>query len=73
MIPGVPGKTIPVKAAPDEREKVEDWRLKCLLDAGYPSELAEQIASDHLIDLHRACDMVEHKGCSPELAVRILT
>lgn len=48
-----------------------DWRLGELLRAGYPLKLAEQLAFDTTVDLHRALRLLE-QGCSPELAALIL-
>lgn len=59
-----------------EEEKVEAWRLKVLLDAGYPLLIAERIAPRHegpdAIDLHQAVQLVD-AGCRPETAVEILS
>ena len=54
----------------DERSKVERWRLHVLVEAGYPVELAEQLAASE-VDLHDAVGLVE-RGCSAEIAARIL-
>jgi hypothetical protein len=54
-----------------ELEQVEAWRLGELQRAGYPRDLAEEIARRHDIDLHMAVDLVVG-GCTPELAARIL-
>jgi hypothetical protein len=54
----------------NERMKVETWRLRVLIDAGYPVPLAEQVAVSEA-DLHRAVELVG-QGCAPELAARIL-
>jgi hypothetical protein len=54
----------------DDRSKVEAWRLKILLEAGYPLAIAERIAAGGA-DLHVACDMLGG-GCAPELAATIL-
>jgi len=51
--------------------KLIDWRRDFLLAVGFPSSLAHQQASDSRIDLHELADLVG-RGCSPELAVRIL-
>ena len=51
--------------------QVEDWRLKRLVDAGYPLETAAAIAVRHDVDLHQALDLLT-RGCSPELAAEIL-
>lgn len=55
----------------DDREKVEGWRLHVLIEAGYPLALAEQIASSEA-DLHEAVDLIQHRGCKPEVAAQIL-
>jgi hypothetical protein len=54
-----------------ELEQVESWRLAELERAGYPRDLAQEIARRHDIDLHMAVDLVVG-GCTPELAARIL-
>jgi hypothetical protein len=54
-----------------ERDRVEAWRLKTLIEAGYTLELAEQLAPRPEIDLHGAVELVAN-GCEPQLAVRIL-
>ena len=52
--------------------KVERWRLEVLLEAGYPLELAEQLAAAAEVDLHRAVELVTVAHCSPETAAGIL-
>ena len=54
----------------DERAKVQSWRLHVLIEAGYPLELAEQLA-DSGADLHEAVALVG-AGCSADTAARIL-
>jgi hypothetical protein len=54
----------------DEQARVHGWRLHVLVEAGYPIDLAEQIAESEA-DLHHAVELVE-SGCSPETAARIL-
>jgi hypothetical protein len=54
----------------DERAKVQSWRLHVLIEAGYPIELAEQVAESDA-DLHEAVELVE-QGCTPTTAVAIL-
>lgn len=49
---------------------VESWRLKTLIDAGYPVLLAERLAASKA-DLHQSCGLLQ-LGCEPELAARIL-
>lgn len=54
----------------DERSKVESWRLHVLIEAGYPVEVAAEIAASEA-DLHEAVSLIE-SGCAPETAARIL-
>jgi hypothetical protein len=54
----------------DERAKVQGWRLHVLLEAGYPIELAEQVAESDA-DLHHAVELLD-SGCTPEVATQIL-
>ena len=53
-----------------EREKVEGWRLHVLLEAGYPTVLAEKIAAS-TCDLHQAVELLR-AGCAAETAAEIL-
>jgi len=55
-----------------EADRIESWRLRCLIDAGYPVAIAEHVAKDFGVDLHQAIKLVG-EGCSPELAREILT
>ena len=55
---------------PDERVKVEAWRLYILMRAGYPVPIAERLAHSSA-DLHEAVSLLE-SGCAPELAAEIL-
>ena len=55
-----------------EGERVEAWRLEELMRAGYPSELARELASRVDVDLHTAVALVSDQGCPPEVAARIL-
>ncbi len=57
-------------------EKVVNWRLQLLLEAGADPESADALArAQHddggYVDLHRAADLVQRAG--PALAVAILT
>jgi hypothetical protein len=54
-----------------EIEQVEHWRATELERAGYPAEAAARIAARHDVDLHYARQLLE-RGCSPELALKIL-
>jgi hypothetical protein len=47
------------------------WRREQLARSGFPPALAARLAGDPDYDLHRLIELVE-RGCSPELAVRIL-
>jgi hypothetical protein len=53
-----------------ERGKVESWRLHVLIEAGYPLNLAERLASSEA-DLHLAVELVS-SGCEHETAAEIL-
>jgi hypothetical protein len=50
---------------------VEAWRLRRLLDAGFPLLLARELAATPGIDLHALLGLLD-RGCPPELAARIL-
>jgi hypothetical protein len=50
---------------------VEAWRLRRLVDAGFPLPLALDLATTPGVDLHALLDLVD-RGCRPELAARIL-
>jgi hypothetical protein len=60
-----------VESGPDERGKVESWRLHVLMEAGYPLPIAERIAMSDA-DLHEAVELVGRRGCSPDVAAQIL-
>jgi hypothetical protein len=49
-----------------------NWRLRELLLSGFPRPLAVRVARDERYDLQQLIELVEH-GCSPDLAVRILS
>lgn len=55
-----------------EREQVAQWRELELLRAGYPLENAIVLARLAGVDLHQACELLA-RGCSAELAMKILT
>jgi len=50
---------------------VAAWRLHRLLDAGFAAALGAQLATVPGLDVHALLELVD-RGCSPELAVRIL-
>jgi len=54
-----------------EQELVERWRAQELERAGFPSEVASELAVRSDVDLHRAIELLE-RGCTPELAADIL-
>jgi hypothetical protein len=60
-----------IETAENERSKVESWRLHVLMEAGYPLPLAERLAGNEAVDLHRAVEMIA-SGCTPETATEIL-
>ena len=51
-------------------DKVYGWRMKQLVYAGAPVRVAEEIAADRTIDLHKAVDVFQKAG--PKLAEAIL-
>lgn len=50
---------------------VATWRRGQLVRAGFSLPEAERLARDARYDLHALLELVD-RGCSPELAVRIL-
>jgi hypothetical protein len=50
---------------------VEAWRLRRLVDAGFPLRLALKLAATPGVDLHALLALLD-RGCPPELAARIL-
>ena len=54
-----------------EQEIVERWRAQELERAGFPEDVATELAVRTDVDLHRAIDLIR-RGCTPELAARIL-
>jgi ABC-type phosphate/phosphonate transport system substrate-binding protein len=55
----------------DETELVEAWRAEQLELAGYGAAAAAELAARQDVDLHSAVEMLS-RGCSPELALKIL-
>jgi hypothetical protein len=47
------------------------WRLEQLLAAGYNQVVADQLAEDVGVDLHRACELLA-RGCNEHTAYRIV-
>jgi hypothetical protein len=56
---------------PTEQELVERWRAQELERAGFPEDVAAELAPRNDVDLHRAIELIEN-GCAPELAADIL-
>jgi hypothetical protein len=54
-----------------EQQQIELWRTQELERAGYSHRAAGRLAARHDVDLHQAVRLLE-RGCSPELALRIL-
>jgi hypothetical protein len=50
---------------------VRQWRRSLLVQAGFPPELARELAAHPDYDLHALLNLVD-RGCSPRLAKRIL-
>ena len=63
--------TAQTNITPSEQELVERWRAEELERAGYPPELAAELAGRSDVDLHHAAGLVA-KGCPPDLAANIL-
>ncbi len=68
VVPAVPGVTA---ARRGPNSDVEAWRLRRLVEAGFPWALGLELATTPGIDLHAVLALVD-RGCSPELAARIL-
>jgi hypothetical protein len=49
-----------------------NWRQLELEQCGFPRSLAVRVARDERYDLHQVIELVQ-QGCSPALAVRILS
>jgi hypothetical protein len=60
-----------VTRGPVPSTDVEAWRLRRLVDAGFPLALALQLAATPGVDLHALLALLD-RGCPPELAARIL-
>lgn len=54
-----------------EHQQIELWRSEELERAGYSHRAAGRLAARFDIDLHQAVRLLE-RGCSPELALKIL-
>lgn len=67
----VPPVTGAATRAPVPSTDVEAWRLRRLVDAGFPLPLALDLAATPGVDLHALLALLD-RGCPPELAARIL-
>jgi hypothetical protein len=67
----VPPVLAPAGRGPVPADDVEAWRLRRLVDAGFPLPLALDLAATPGVDLHALLALLD-KGCPPELAARIL-
>ena len=56
---------------PNETERVICWRASELIRAGFDTPEAVELAEQPGVDLHLALELIE-RGCSPELATKIL-
>jgi hypothetical protein len=52
--------------------EVVNWRQLELEQCGFPRSLAARVARDDRYDLHQLIELLQ-QGCSPALAVRILS
>ena len=64
-------EAIEIELPEQEDEVVFRWRFDQLERAGYPDELAFDLAGRYDVDLHVALDL-RAQGCSADLAFRIL-
>jgi hypothetical protein len=55
----------------EETPEVVSWRRDQLVETGFALPVAAHLARDPRYDLHALIELIE-RGCSPELAVRIL-
>ena len=54
-----------------EQQQIELWRTEELERAGYSHRAAGRLAARQDVDLHLAIRLLE-RGCSPDLALKIL-
>lgn len=52
-------------------DPIADWRRRLLQRAGFPPDLAGELARDTRYDLHALIELTE-RGCPPALAGRIV-
>jgi hypothetical protein len=68
--PSQPGRDMP--SSSQDAQAVVNWRRLELIHFGFPRSLAARVARDERYDLHQLIELVE-QGCTPDLAVRILS
>jgi hypothetical protein len=61
----------PNMAQKSTRKQVVGWRRDQLVGSGFTVRAATRVAKDSRYDIHALIELVE-RGCSPDLAVRIL-
>lgn len=54
-----------------EQERIEQWRLRELIHAGYAPDEALELSARFDVNLHQACDLLA-QGCPSALATAIL-
>lgn len=69
---GGEGKSTRMTSKQQDDQTLENWRRLELIHCGFPESLAGRVARDERYDLHQLIELVE-QGCSPALAVRILS
>jgi len=70
-VDGDPDTAATIAPAITDGDPVQAWRLRQLLEAGYPYDDACDLAAQDDVDLHQAVELVE-RGCPAGLAARIL-
>jgi len=68
--PSQQGRDMPPSS--QDAQAVVNWRRLELIHCGFPRSLAARVARDEQYDLHQLIELVE-QGCSPDLAVRVLS
>ena len=68
---GMESDTAILEETTTDEQQIIEWRFEQLRRAGFDPELALDLALSPSIDLHQATDLLG-RGCSPDLAARIL-
>jgi hypothetical protein len=63
--------TPPPEPQVSPRRDIVRWRLRLLVDSGFPPEEAREVAGDPGVDVHAVLELMD-RGCPPQLAVRIV-